>query len=91
MLSASQILIFILIILNIGAFISVGSDKRNSINGSDRSPEINFFLWSAFFGTLGIFLGMLFFRHKTKKFYFSLGVCLLLAQQTTLLYLLLNN
>ncbi|MBI5530024.1 MAG: DUF1294 domain-containing protein [Candidatus Doudnabacteria bacterium] len=76
-----------LAIINVAAFIMVGIDKRKSVNDSERLPEVNFFLMSAAFGSLGIFLGMYFFHHKTRKAYFPLGVGFLLIQQVVLLWL----
>jgi uncharacterized membrane protein YsdA (DUF1294 family) len=71
--------------INIGAFFAMGLDKRKSIVGSERLPEVYFFFWAAFFGSLGIFLGMFAFRHKTRKMYFPVGIGLILLEQIFLL------
>lgn len=76
-----------LAIINVAAFIMVGVDKRRSVHESERLPEVNFFLMSTVFGSLGIFLGMYYFHHKTRKAYFPLGVGFLLIQQVVLLWL----
>ena len=78
----------VLLIINATAFVMVGIDKRKSVHESERLAEANFFLMSAVFGSLGIFLGMYFFHHKTRKAYFPLGVGFLLIQQVVLLWLL---
>ncbi len=77
-----------LIAINILAFINVGIDKKRSRHMEERLPEVRFFLWAICFGSLGIFLGIFFFRHKTRKFYFPLGIGLLLLEQIGFLYLI---
>ncbi len=82
-------LLIVLAIVNIAAFIIVGLDKRKSVKGDDdRYPEVSFFLMATIFGSLGIFLGLFAFRHKTRKVYFPLGIGFILIQQLVLLYLL---
>jgi len=63
-------------------------DKRKSIRGSGkkRTPEGIFFFLASCFGSLGIYLGMLAFRHKTKRWYFQLGIPLLILQNLATLY-----
>jgi len=74
--------------INLMAFIWVGIDKKRSIQNSERVPEVYLFFISIFFASLGVFLGMLFFRHKTRKFYFPLGIGLLILEQSLLLILI---
>jgi uncharacterized membrane protein YsdA (DUF1294 family) len=62
--------ILILVGINIFAFISVGIDKKRSRFKEPRLPEVWLLLWAVVGGALGVLLGMLFFRHKTQKFYF---------------------
>ena len=84
------ILYVVLAILNLMAFIFVGIDKKRSAMSTERVPEVYLFFVSIFFASLGVFSGMLFFRHKTRKLYFPVGIGLLVVQQTTLLFLLLS-
>ena len=81
----------VLLIINVFAFVMVGIDKRKSVLDSERLPEVNFFLMSAVFGSLGIFLGMYYFHHKTRKAYFPLGVGFLLIHQSVLIWLIIKN
>lgn len=67
--------------INILTFILMGSDKRKAKKNLWRTPEINFFILSLIGGSLGTLLGMYFFRHKTKKWYFRFGIPLLLLIQ----------
>lgn len=80
-----------LFLINIFAFALVGIDKKRSLNQEPRSPEVLFFLLASMFGSAGIFLGLFIFRHKTRKVYFPVGIGLLLIQQITLVYLLINK
>ena len=57
-------------------------------SGADRTPEGLLFFMAAVFGAIGVYAGMFTFRHKTKKWYFLLGIPLLILQNLTTLYLL---
>ncbi len=61
-------------------------DKAQSRkSGADRVSEGMLFFLAACFGSLGVLLGMFAFRHKTRKWYFILGIPLLIAQNIALL------
>ena len=85
-----QILLGILAIINIAAFIMMGNDKRKSMQGGnpERTPEGLLFFVAGAFGAAGIYLGMLTFRHKTKRWYFQLGIPLLILENLATLYLI---
>lgn len=63
-----------LIIINVIAFIAMGVDKRKAIKHKWRIPEKNLMLLSVFGGSIGMFIGMHVFRHKTKHTLFVIGV-----------------
>ena len=65
-------------IVNILTFFVYGLDKSKAINHKYRIPEKVLILW-AFWGPIGGFLGMQFFRHKTKKTKFKVGIPLFLC------------
>ena len=79
----------ILIVMNLLAFAMMGLDKAKAKAGAWRIPEKTLFLVTALFGGLGGTLGMTFFRHKTKHWYFKLGFPALLVIQVVLLALVL--
>jgi uncharacterized membrane protein YsdA (DUF1294 family) len=85
-----QITIGIFAAINLFSFMSMARDKRKSIRGSGkkRTPEGIFFFLASCFGSLGIYLGMLAFRHKTKRWYFQLGIPLLILQNLATIYLI---
>jgi uncharacterized membrane protein YsdA (DUF1294 family) len=83
-----SILIALLAAINFVSFFIMWSDKRKAIrgNGRKRAPEGFVFFLAACFCSLGIYAGMLVFRHKTKKWYFQLGIPLLILQNLATLY-----
>ena len=66
----------------------MANDKRKSIRGSGktRTPEGVLFFLAVLFGSIGVYLGMLAFRHKTKRWYFQIGIPLLIVQNLATLY-----
>ena len=78
-----------LLVMNLLAFALMGIDKAKAKRGAWRIPEKTLFLVTALFGGLGGTLGMSFFRHKTKHWYFKLGFPALLVVQIALLGLIL--
>ena len=53
--------------------VTMGADKRFAKTGHRRVPEKRLFLFAALGGAAGGLLGMYFFRHKTKHWYFVAG------------------
>ncbi|MFA5155153.1 MAG: DUF1294 domain-containing protein [Patescibacteria group bacterium] len=84
--------LYILIILgltNLAAFLVMLIDKLDSSRpGAERISEGMMFLLAAAFGSLGIYLGMFAFRHKTRKWYFLLGIPLLMLENAATAYLI---
>lgn len=74
-----------LIIINILGFIVVGIDKRKAIKNKFRISEKNLFLIGIFGGSLGFYIGMNYFRHKTNKPRFKIGIPFLILIQIILL------
>ncbi len=87
---SGQILIGVLVAINIFAFFVMANDKRKSLRGggADRTPEGLIFFLATAFGSIGVYTGMLAFRHKTKKWYFQLGIPLLILQNLATVYLI---
>ena len=84
--NALAIVLLIFFVINLIAFVLVGIDKRKSMLDSSRVPEVYLFFMAALFGSVGVFLGMFVFHHKTRKVYFPVGIGLLLVQQMLLVY-----
>ncbi len=58
--------------INIITFLFYGYDKRQSLKNKGRIPELTLHLLALLGGTLGALLGLLSFRHKTKKLSFKI-------------------
>ena len=67
-----------IIIINIISFIIMGYDKYSAIKNKWRIKEKTLFSFAFIGGSLGILLGMIIFRHKTKKRHFIYLIPLLL-------------
>lgn len=76
-----MLLLYYLIAINIIGFSIMGIDKRKAIHSKWRIPEANLFMVSLIGGSIGTWSGMYFFHHKTKHWYFVIGMpCILLVQ-----------
>ena len=75
-----------LIIINIAGFAVMGVDKKRARQQAWRIPEKSLFLVSIIGGSLGTFLGMRCFRHKTKHWYFVIFMPLILILHLALAF-----
>ena len=75
------VLIIYLILINIVAFALMGIDKSKARSGAWRIPEKTLFLSAILGGSIGAIAGMQIFRHKTKHWYFQLGMPAILILQ----------
>lgn len=73
-----------LIVINIVAFALMGADKRRARRNKWRIKERTLFLSALLGGSIGAIAGMQAFRHKTKHWYFVLGMPLILVLQVAL-------
>ena len=80
-----------IVIVNIVAFCLYGIDKNAAIRQKQRIPNRILLLLAVFGGSLGALAGMYTFRHKTKKWYYTITVPLLLMIQIAAVVLLLNS
>lgn len=80
-MSVYQAIGIYLAIINIISFIVMGIDKRRAKKKSFRVPEATLFLLAVIGGTIGSIIGMLSFRHKTRKWYFIYGMPAILLLQ----------
>ena len=73
-----------LALVNLLSFYLMWADKRRAQRGRWRVREITFFVFAALGGSLGAILGMWTFRHKTKHWYFVVGMPLILLAEAAL-------
>ena len=91
MMNPITFLIIYFVIINIFGFAIMGIDKRKAIKRTFRIPEATLFIVALIGGSIGSILGMQVFRHKTRHWYFVLGMPAILIIQIALLVLLLTS
>ena len=67
--------------MNIIGIAVMGADKSKAKKGVWRIPEKTLFFVSMIGGSIGTWAGMYLFRHKTKHWYFVIGMPLILIIQ----------
>lgn len=78
-----------LVLINCIALGLLVRDKHRSVHKmSNRVPEGLLFFLAVIGGSVGVYLGMLLFHHKTKKWYFQLGIPLLILKNLAAIYAL---
>ena len=85
------ILLLFLTIINFTALIICGTDKLRAETGKMRIRERTLLTVSFFGGAFGMLIGMLIFRHKTRKPKFIFCVPFFLIIQLFILFLLEVN
>lgn len=79
-------LIFFLAV-NAAAFWLMLWDKLQSRkNGAERISEGMLFFLATMFGSVGVYAGMFAFRHKNRKWYFLIGIPMVMLQNIALLF-----
>jgi uncharacterized membrane protein YsdA (DUF1294 family) len=77
--------------VSIASFFTYGYDKSIAGHNVTRVPEIVLHALTAVGGTVGSFLGMQIFRHKTQKKSFRLVFWIIVAIQIVVIVLLLTR
>ena len=84
-----QLLGLYLLLINLCAFLGMGTDKNRAKKDRWRIPEKTLFLPVILGGGLGGILGMHMFHHKTRHWYFRYGFpAIFLIESAFLLFLL---
>jgi len=81
-------LVIYLLLINIVVFWIYSYDKWMAKRDRRRIAERTLILWAVAGGSIGAFVSMQTFRHKTKKVKFYLGIPIIILLQTGLIYLL---
>ena len=80
-----QLLGLYILTVNLAGFLLMGVDKRRARRERWRIPEKTLFLPAALGGAVGCMLGMRVFHHKTRHWYFKLGMPTILVVQLVLI------
>lgn len=78
------------VVINVIGFGLMGIDKRRARKHQWRIPEKTLFLTALLFGSLGSWAGMYVFHHKTKHWYFVVGMPLILVLQVVVLKIFID-
>lgn len=81
------LLLAVFLIMSLSGFATMWIDKRRAIAGAWRIKERTLFAIAFFFGGVGSLIGMWTFRHKTKHWYFVVGIPLLACLNVAVLTL----
>ena len=85
------LIIIYLLIVNIIGFDMMGIDKSRARKRAWRIPEAHLFIVAIIGGSLGAIIGMYLFRHKTRHWYFTIGMpAILIVQVIAVVVLLLS-
>ncbi len=86
--ATALIFITFFIATNIVAITAMFIDKeRSRKDGTKRIPEGILFFMAAAFGSFGIYAGMFLLHHKIRKWYFLVGIPILMIENLAFLYL----
>lgn len=88
LLNNYKLLISIIFIMNLISFTIFYIDKRKAIEGKNRISENSLLLSALLLGSIGAFLSMQIFRHKTKKLKFRMLIPLFFIVKVLILYCL---
>ena len=80
--------IIYLVVINTVGFFMMFSDKQRAKNRAWRIPEKTLFLIAIIGGSIGSIFGMWLFRHKTRHWYFVIGMPVILVIQIILAIIL---
>ena len=84
-------LIGYLAVLNIMGFLAMGVDKSRACHHKWRIPEKTLFAIALLGGSLGSWMGMYTFRHKTKHWYFVMGMPIIFVIEVIVFMFLLDK
>lgn len=79
------------VIINLIGFIVMGMDKRRAKKHAFRIPEATLFTIAIIGGSIGSIIGMRYFHHKTRHWYFVYGMPFILILQIALVVFIYNG
>lgn len=79
------------LVMNLIGLLIMHLDKRKAIKRKWRIPEAALFVVAIIGGSIGSIAGMYLFHHKTRKWYFVIGMPAILVLQIVLFIVLINS
>ena len=79
-----EVILIYLVVINLAAFLAMGLDKWKAKRNAYRIRERTLLLWALGGGSVGAWLGMRVFHHKTRHRSFTVGIPLILLAQLAL-------
>ena len=86
----TKVFLLWLLFMTVITFVLCAIDKFAAKKQMRRVPEKTFFLLSALGGSIGMYAGMLTFRHKTQHWYFKFGIPAIIIGQVVLVLLFMR-
>lgn len=86
MMNLKNMILIYLLLANLAGLALMGIDKHKAKKHLWRIPEKTLFLASLLGGSIGTLVGMYLFHHKTKHWYFVIGMPAILILQTGLVF-----
>lgn len=90
-MNAITLIIIYLIVINFISFTVMGVDKHKARKRSWRIPESTLFVLALIGGSIGSIIGMHFFHHKTRHWYFLYGMPAILIIQALIVIALVTS
>ena len=85
------LIIYGLLALNLITFITYGIDKRKAKKSRWRISESSLLLLALCGGSVGAWLGLKVWRHKTQHKKFYIGIPVIMVAQATLFFLIIRE
>ena len=80
-----------LLIVNACAFIIYGIDKYQARKAGRRIPEATLLIWAGIGGSIGAWMGMKIWHHKTLHKKFKYGIPILITMQVAFVVYMYTN
>ena len=80
-----------LLIVNVLAFIIYGFDKYQARKAGRRIPEATLLIWAGIGGSIGAWMGMKLWHHKTLHKKFKYGIPILITMQVAFVGYMYTN
>lgn len=84
--SFSGMLVFFFVVNFVAFWMMLWDKTQSRRNGAERISEGLLFFMATMFGSVGVYVGMFISHHKTHKWYFLLGIPMLILENLALLY-----